>query len=109
MAREIPEGSIEIQTGLYLHEYNKVIAGTTYLKRDLYSAEGYCFYDVEQAENYDLDGNLLPPEDRMYAQFAMLGIGMSSWTYDQLNAKYISVPVQEGYEIVSVGNSGQVM
>lgn len=106
MIRDIPEGSVEIQTGLWLHEYNLVIAGTTYLKRNLYSAEGYCFYDSE-AEVYDEEGNLVAPEDvqpnqRTYMQYRSLGVAQSSWTYAQLNAKYISVPVQDGYEIVSV-------
>lgn len=102
MAREIPTGSIEIQTGLYLYEFERVIAGTTYLRRELYSAENYCFYDVEQPENYDEEGNLKPAEERVYAQYSSLAISQSSWTYDQLNARYISVPVQDGYEIVSV-------
>lgn len=104
MARPIPDGSVEIQTGLWMHEYNLVLAGNTYLKRDLYSAEGYCFWQVSNTENYDAEGNLLPESERMYAQYAGLAISMSSWTYEQLNAEFISVPVQEGYEIVSVPN-----
>lgn len=102
MIREIPEGSVEIQTGLWMHEQQRVIAGTTYTTRKLYSAEGYCFYDVEQPENYDEEGNLLPAEQRVYKQYSALAVSQSSWTYEQLNAKYISVPVQDGYEIVSV-------
>ena len=102
MIREIPEGSVEIQTGLWLYEQQRVVAGTTYTTRKLYSAEGYCFYDIERPENYDEEGNLKPAEERMYAQYAALAVSMSSWTYDQLNARYISVPVQDGYEIVSV-------
>lgn len=100
---EIPSGSIEIQTGLWLYEYNMVISGVTYLKRKLYSGEGYCFYQTSQPENYDEDGNLLPLEQRIYAQYASLGFDMSSWTHEQLNAEFVSVPVQDGYEIVSVG------
>ncbi len=107
MAREIPNGSIEIQTGLWLHEYEKVIAGNTYLRRDLYSAEGYCFWDTQQPENYDEEGNLKPEEQRVYAQYTMLAIGQSSWTYEQINAQFISVPIQDGYEIVSVTNDTQ--
>ena len=103
MAQVIPDGSVEIQTGLWMYEQQRVIAGTTYTTRKLYSAEGYCFYDVEQVENYDEEGNLKPAEERVYAQHAVLSISQSSWTYDQLNAKYISVPVQDGYEIVSTG------
>lgn len=105
MIREIPEGSVEIQTGLFMYQYNVVIAGTTYLKRELYSSEGYCFYDVDQVENYDEEGNLKPENERVYAQYSSLSLMQSNWTYEQLNAKYISVPVQDGYEIVSVPNS----
>lgn len=107
MAREIPAGAVEIQTGLYLHEYDLIIGGRTYIKRDLYSSENYCFYDVEQPENYDEEGNLLPEAQRVYAQFSSLGIGASSWTYEQINARYISVPVKDGFEIVSVGNNSE--
>jgi hypothetical protein len=106
MAREIPEGSIEIQTGLYLYEYTKTIGGRDYTFRRLYSAEGYCFYDLAQVENYvdgDITGELLPPEQRVYSQYTALAIIQSTWTYEQINAQYISVPVQDGYEIVSVG------
>lgn len=103
---EIPEGSVEIQTGLYLHQYNQTIGGDEYTFRRLYSSEGYCFYDAE-AEVYDEEGNIIPsdevqPNQRLYMQYAALAIAMSSWTYEQLNARYISVPVEEGYEIVSV-------
>lgn len=102
MIREIPAGSVEIQTGLYVYDSTIVIAGNTYPKRQLYSAEGYCFYDVEQPENYDEEGNLKPAEERVYAQYSGLAVSQASWTYEQLNARYISVPVQDGYEIVSV-------
>lgn len=100
MAREIPEGSVEIQTGLYLYEFERVIAGTTYLRRELYSAENYCFWNTKQAENYDEDGNLKPASERVYLQYASLGISQSKWTYEQINEQYISVPIEDGYEIV---------
>lgn len=100
--REIPEGSIEIQPGLWLYEYQRVIAGTTYTNRKLYSSEGYCFWQVSQPENYDEEGNLKPESERVYAQYALLSNSLTSWTYEQLNAEFISVPVQEGFEIVSV-------
>lgn len=95
---------IEIQEGLYLEEFEKVIAGNLRLRRILHSADGYCFYDLQQPENYDEEGNLKPAEDRVYATYASLGIGMSSWTYEQINAQFISVPIQPGYEIVSASN-----
>jgi hypothetical protein len=96
MVREIPEGSVLIQTGLYLYEYTKVIAGNTYTFRQIYSAEGYCFYDITNPENLDEEGNLLPPEQRMYAQYMSC-----AYTREEIDAYIVSVPVEDGYEIVS--------
>lgn len=102
--REIPEGAVEIQTGLYLYEYVDTVFGNTYTFRELYSAEGYCFWEVNQPENYvdgEVGGELLPLEERIFAQYA--GLSIYYTTVEQINADFISVPVQEGYEIVSVG------
>lgn len=96
----IPEGSIEIQTGLWAWLRTYTFNGQERQRYNLYSAEGYCFYEVNQPENYDEDGNLLPPEDRVYARYAITGYT----TIDELNANYVSVPMEDGYEIVSVSN-----
>lgn len=93
MARTIPEGAVEIQTGLYLYESTFIMGGVEYTRRELYSAEGYCFYEVDQPENYDEEGNLLPPEDRIYAQYAILAQSLN--TVELINAMFISVPVEE--------------
>ena len=77
MAREIPEGSVEIQKGLWLYSYKKTIGGTEYTFRDLYSSEGYCFYD-----------NTLPEEQRGYYQYASLGL------YTDVN-NYTSIPLRD--------------
>lgn len=107
--REIPEGSVEIQTGLWLYSYERVIGGNTYLFRQLFSSEGYCFYDkTEEIYREDEDGNLyLVPEDevlpqeRTYAQWASLGLATD------IN-NYVSVPVDDSYEIVSRSSTGEV-
>ena len=96
--REIPEGSIEIQEGLYLYEYTKTIGSTEYTFRELYSAEGYCFYWLSNPENYDEDGNLKPASERVYAQYMHCGI---SATLESINAEVVSVPIEVGYENVS--------
>lgn len=107
--REIPEGSVEIQTGLWLYSYERVIGGTTYIFRKLYSSEGYCFYD-KSVEIYreDENGNpyVVPEEDilpteRTYMQYASLAI--SSDIND-----FVSVPVDPSYEIVSRPNNSEV-
>lgn len=98
--KQIPFGSIEIQKGLWLFENDKNINGKIYKTRELYSGQGYCFWQVSNAENYDEEENLKPESERVYAQYAGLGSGMSAWTYEQLNKEFISVPIQEGFEIV---------
>lgn len=101
----IDENWVELQIGLYLEEYTRTIGGTIYTFRKLHSSDGYCFYDAE-AEIYDEEGNLVAPEDvtpemRVYSQNMSLAIIFSSWTYEQLNARFISLPIQDGWEIVS--------
>ena len=99
----IPEGSVEIQTGLWAYEHHYTFNGQPRMRYRLYSAEGYCFWNVQQPENYDEYGNLLPLEQRVFAQYA----ATACTTIDQLNENFISVPVQEGYEIVSVGTNAE--
>ena len=94
MAREIPEGSVEIQTGLWLHQYDRVIGGTTYTFRYLYSSEGYCFYE-----------NHLTEEERIYMQWCSVSQLLN--TVELINDWFTSVPIEEGMEIVSVGNQAQ--
>ena len=102
--RPIPEGSVEIQTGLWAAENRYTFNGQPRMRYDLYSAEGYCFWDIQQPENYDEYGNLLPLERRVFAQYSRTPYT----SIDDLNANYISVPVQDGYEIVSVGGNHEV-
>lgn len=96
--KEIPTGAVEVQTGLWWYTYQKVIAGNTYTFGELYSAEGYCFYEINQPENYDEEGNLLPADQLMYAIY----MTCAYITADEINAYIVSVPYQEGYEVVNV-------
>lgn len=97
--RPIPEGSTEIQTGLWASERHFTIAGTAYMRYELYAAEGYCFWNKQQPENYDEDGNVLPLDQRKYLQFA----STAYTTIADLNANYESVPYQDSYELLSGG------
>ncbi len=97
--REIPLMAVKVQTGLWAEERTVTLGNMTMTKYDLYSAEGYCFYIV--SANLDENGNLLPENERIYAQYAATPYR----TVEQINAEVVSVPVQDGYEIVSVGGN----
>lgn len=94
--REIPEGSVEIQTGLYAQERSVTIGETTYIGYNLFSVEGYCFYWLSDPENYDEEGNLKPANERAYATFMVSAYR----TIEAVNADVVSVIAEEGYEIV---------
>ncbi len=101
--REIPTGSVEVQTGLWWYTYTKTIGGVEYTFGQLYSEQGYCFYKVDQPENYDEDRNLLPANQRVYFTYSA-----GYTTLEQINASIVSVIAQDGYEIVSVGGNNHV-
>lgn len=102
--REIPETAIEVQTGLWW-DYTPFTYGSTTIHRgNLYASEGYCFYDIGVPENLDEEGNLVPPEDRLYAVYGTC-IGA---TAEEVTAGIFSVPYQEGYEVVSVPSNPPV-
>ena len=77
MAREIPSTAVEIQTGLWLNQTPVVVLGNNYTQYELYSSEGYCFYNNTWAE-----------EERIYWQYASLG-------FTDISADYTSIPISE--------------
>ena len=95
MIRPIPMDSVEIQNGLWAHLHTFTVGGITRSYYELYSAEGYCFYYLDQPENYDAEGNLKQPAERVYAQYCTC-----MYPFEEINQHYVSVPVEEGYEIV---------
>lgn len=99
MLREIPATATEIQPGLWADLKTVTLGNMTRVKYNLYSAEGYCFYSLSIPENYDEEGNLKPENERVYYQY----MSTAYTTVDQINADIVSVPIQPGYEIVSVG------
>lgn len=103
--REIPEGSIEIQTGLFAYLETYTVGGNTRSHYLLYSAEGYCFYSLSISENYDEDGNLKPANERAYMTYMSCSI---LDTLESINADVVSVVAEEGYEIVSVPSNPSV-
>lgn len=100
--REIPATAVEVQTGLWADLRTLTLGNMTRVRYELYSAEGYCFYDLTDPACYvdgDITGELLPENERVYAQYHLT----TCTTIEQINARFVSVPVQDGYEIVSVG------
>ena len=85
----IPTGAIKIQEGLYLLETPFKVLGVEYIRREIYSADGYRFWMREQPENYNEDGELLPLEERQFSEYAILASYYT--TTDLINADFISV------------------
>lgn len=102
--REIPEAAVEVQTGLWWHHRTFTFNGNVYNSGAVYASEGYCFYITNVPENYDDEGNLKPANERLYALYATSVCA----TEEEVNATYISVPYQEGYEVVSVPSNPPV-
>lgn len=94
MARTIPEGATLVKEGLYCYAYDVTLGSLSYTVWELFSAEGWCFYDAADPVNYDEEGNLLPADQRIYAQYMKTRAG---YNLDDL----ICVPVDPSYEIVS--------
>ena len=97
--QEIPAGSVEVQTGLWAFLRKYTVGGQPRERYLLYSAEGYCFYEIGQPENYvdgDTSGELLPPEQRVYATY----MSTAYTTLEQINSNIVSVVHQGGYENV---------
>lgn len=95
--REIPSTAVQIQTGLY--QELVVTNFNTYSR--LYSSEGYCFYDLIDTY-YDEEGNQIPEDQvpatmRVYYQYC----STPETAVEDLNARFISVPVDPSYEIAS--------
>lgn len=82
MTREIPNDSVLVQTGLYLYSYTKAVGGAEHTFYQLFSAEGYCFY-----ENNSLE------EERIYMQWT------SILSEEEVN-NYTSVLAEDWMEIV---------
>jgi len=103
MLREIPATAVEVQTGLWANPKTLTLGSMTRTFYDLYSSDGYCFYEI--ANNLDENGDLRPENERIYCQY----MSTNYTTIEQINAEIVSVPVQEGFEIVSVGTNTETI
>lgn len=95
MSYTIPEGSVEVQTGLWAYLKSFTYNGTVRSHYNIYSAEGYCFWEVNQPENYNEDGTLKPPAERYYSRMCFTACK----TIEEVNANFISVKIEEGFVI----------
>lgn len=100
----IPSTAFLYKEGLYIDEKTVTAGNLSWVMWHLYSAEGYCFYDLQIPENYDEEGNLKPANERVYYTYSIM---RKDEAY--VAANIVSVPIEEGYEIVSVGNDHEVM
>lgn len=104
MPRIIPEGAFLYKEGLYIFEKQMHVGALSWTVWELYSADGWCFYDLTQVENYDEEGNILPENQRIYAQYMTM-----RKDEEYVTNNIVSVPVKDGYEIVSVGNNHETV
>lgn len=44
--KSIPEGAVEIQVGLWVVENHYTFNGQPRMRYDIYSSEGYCFWEI---------------------------------------------------------------
>lgn len=95
MAIKIPEGSIEIQKGLWAEKKVLSFKGKEVTKYNLYSEEGHCFWDKTIRENFDEEGKLKPPSERIYYRTMYT----CYHTVDEINADIVSVQIEDGFEV----------
>ena len=92
---QIPENARLIKEGLYCNEYQVTFGIITYMVWELFSAEGYCFYDLTQPENYDEEGNLLPPEQCVHAKYMKMRANQ-----EYVDTNIICIPCEHDYDII---------
>lgn len=92
---DITENTIEVQHGLRGHFRGVIVGGKVLHKCDLYSADGYCFYMLNNS--YNEDGELLDEFERVYYRKAFTPYASIS----EVNAAVVSVPIKDGYEIAN--------
>ena len=89
---------VEIQKGLFLEARSFVVNGVFHYNSILHSADGYCFYDKTE-EIYDEERNLVTdvkPTQRRY----MRGIITPITSIEELNSIYVSLPIEDNFEIL---------
>ena len=95
MNTNIPENSFLIKEGLYCHEYPMTFGNLSYTVWELFADENWCFYDLQQPENYDEEGNLLPSEKCVHTKYMKMRANQ-----EYVDTNIISIPCEHNYNIV---------
>lgn len=95
----IPEGSTEIQTGLFAKLITFNFNGEERSHYNIYSADGYCFYDKTQQVNNDNEPENEDENKEIKQTYARVAYTPYK-TIEELNEVYVSVPIKEEFEIV---------
>lgn len=77
----------QLQVGLYVYRYKKKIGNVEYTFGNLYSSEGYCFYE-----------KALPEEERQYMTYRTLTTDEAILSNEDLSALFMSIPHEEGVD-----------
>ena len=100
MKRVIPTTAFLYKEGLYIDEYPITVGRMTRTVWELYSADGWCFYDLQIPENYDEEGNLKPANERVYYRYSVMPKD-EQYVTDNI----ISVPIEKGLDIINDGST----
>lgn len=95
MYREIPSTAIKVEEGKWWNRYSKIIAGKELWFGEIYAEPGYCFYNLEQPENYDEDGNLKDKFELTYLHY----MTCICETAEMVNAHTVSVKQEVGFNV----------
>ena len=95
MNKTIPENAFQYKEGLYINEFEASMGTLHWTVWELYAVDGWYFYDLEQPENYNEEGELLPPEELVYAKFMTM-----RKNEEYVTNNIIPVPVVPGRESV---------
>ena len=85
----------EIQKGLFAELRTFTHGGVSHSRYDIHSADGYCFWEKSQPENYGENGELLPLAERVFSRFAITPYK----TVEEINAHFVSVPIEADFKI----------
>ena len=88
----------EIQRGLYLEIKPYFVKGKTYYTSVLTAGDGYCFYDKYE-QIFDENSRIVSITNKYQRPYMRKDLSETT-DISKLNDRYVSVPIEEGFEIV---------